>query len=304
MTTSSAAPSDLSAADTRAVPALRQFSWSLRRELWENRSLYLAPLAVAAVFLLGFFVHWLGVGRRMGAFAALDSAHRIRALRTPFDIAAGLIMLTGMIVALFYCLDALQGERRDRSILFWKSLPVSDLQTVLAKASIAIFFVQLVTYVITIAVQVVMLVFMSAVLRANGLNLAIGAQLEFPRVSMLLFYHLFAVHALWYAPMYAWLILVSVWARRAPFLWAFLPPVAVYALERVVLGTSYLTRLLKDRLMAGMEAFTVAGTMPMDPMTHMTPGRFLASPGLWLGLAVAGAFLAAAARLRRYRGPI
>jgi ABC-2 type transport system permease protein len=136
------------------------------------------------------------------------------------------------------------------------------------------------------------------------LNLAIGAQLEFPRVSMLLFYHLFAVHALWYAPMYAWLILVSVWARRAPFLWAFLPPVAVYALERVVLGTSYLTRLLKDRLMAGMEAFTVAGTMPMDPMTHMTPGRFLASPGLWLGLAVAGAFLAAAARLRRYRGPI
>jgi ABC-2 type transport system permease protein len=123
-------------------------------------------------------------------------------------------------------------------------------------------------------------------------------------MSMLLLYHLFAVHALWYAPIYAWLILVSVWARRAPLLWAFLPPIALSALEKVVFGTSYLTRLLQNRLTAGMEAFTVAGTLPMDPMTHMTPGRFLASPGLWIGLAVAAAFLAAAARLRRYRGPI
>jgi len=304
MTTSPAAPSEPSVPDTPAVPAARQFSWSLRRELLENRSIYLAPLAVAAVFLVGFFIHWLGVSRRMAAFAALDPARRLHAIRTPFDIAAGLIMLTGAIVALFYCLDALQGERRDRSILFWKSLPVSDLQTVLAKAAVPIVVVQLVTYVITIATQLVMLVFMSAVLRANGLNLAIGARLEFPRMSMLLLYHLFAVHALWYAPIYAWLILVSVWARRTPFLWAFLPPLAVYALERVLLGTSYLTRLLKDRLTAGMEAFTAAGTMPMDPMTHVTPGRFLASPGLWLGLAVAVAFLFAAARLRRYRGPI
>jgi len=304
MTTSPAAPSEPSVPDTPAVPAARHFSWSLRRELWENRSIYLAPLAVAAVFLVGFFIHWLGVSRRMAAFAALDSARRLHAIRTPFDIAAGLIMLTGAIVALFYCLDALQGERRDRSILFWKSLPVSDLQTVLAKAAVPIVVVQLVTYVITIATQLVMLVFMSAVLRANGLNLAIGARLEFPRMSMLLLYHLFAVHALWYAPIYAWLILVSVWARRTPFLWAFLPPLAVYALERVLLGTSYLTRLLKDRLTAGMVAFRAAGTMPMDPMTHVTPGRFLASPGLWLGLAVAAAFLFAAARLRRYRGPI
>jgi ABC-2 type transport system permease protein len=305
MTTPSTVPSDPSSAGTPAVPAARQFSWSLRRELWENRSIYLAPLAVAAVFLFGFLVSRIGLPRRMQALAALDPARRIQAIRMPFDIAAGLIMLTGAIVGLFYCLDALQGERRDRSILFWKSLPVSDLQTVLAKASIPIVFLQLITYVVTIATQLVMLLFTSAVLRANGLKVeALGTQLEFPRMSMLLLYHLFAVHALWYAPIYAWLILVSVWARRAPLLWAFLPPIALSALEKVVFGTSYLTRLLQNRLTAGMEAFTVAGTLPMDPMTHMTPGRFLASPGLWIGLAVAAAFLAAAARLRRYRGPI
>ena len=45
-------------------------------------------------------------------------------------------MLTAFLVGVFYCLDALHGERRDRSILFWKSLPVSDLTTVLAKASV------------------------------------------------------------------------------------------------------------------------------------------------------------------------
>lgn len=51
-------------------------------------------------------------------------------------------------------------------------------------------------------------------------------------------------------------------------------------------------------------AVTTPGVMPMDPMTHVTQGRFLVSPGLWVGLAVAAVLLAAAARLRRSRGPL
>jgi hypothetical protein len=42
----------------------------------------------------------------------------------------------------------------------------------------------------------------------------------------------------------------------------------------------------------------------MDPMTHITAGRFLSTPGLWIGLVIAAGFLAAAVRLRRYQGPI
>lgn len=302
-------PSDIAAgspaAAPAAIPATRQFYWSVRRELWENRSIYLAPLSVAALFLFGFLVSRIGLPGRIRALSALDPASRIKALRLPFDMAAGLIMATAVVVAVFYCLDALQGERRDRSILFWKSLPVSDLTAVLAKASIPIVVLQVISFAITVATQLVMLMLSSVVLRANGLSVeALWTELRFSRMSMLLLYHLFAVHALWYAPIYAWLILVSAWARRAAILWAFLPPLAIGALETMVLGTSHLTALLEQRLMAGMEAFTAPGTLPMDPMTHVTPGRFLASPGLWVGLAIAAGLIAAAARLRRYRGPI
>ena len=60
-------------------------------------------------------------------------------------------------------------------------------------------------------------------------------------------------------------------------------------------------RQLRDRVVA----MILDGVLKQgDPMTHLTPGNFLSSPGLWIGLAIAAAFLAAAVRLRRYREPI
>jgi ABC-2 type transport system permease protein len=88
--------------------------WSVRRELWEHRSIYIAPLAAAAVFLLAFLTG-----------LTLSPAHRHQPLDIPYEFAAALIMGTGFIVGIFYSLDALYGERRDRSILFWKSLGCS-----------------------------------------------------------------------------------------------------------------------------------------------------------------------------------
>ena len=105
----------------------RPFYWSVWRELWENRSIYIAPLIVAAVILFGSFVgafHLAGLRRNA---LLLDPAHRRAAIEMPYNIAAMMMIFTAFIVGVFYCLDALQGERRDRSILFWKSLPVSDL---------------------------------------------------------------------------------------------------------------------------------------------------------------------------------
>ena len=106
-------------------------------------------------------------------------------------MAAGLIMLTGIVVGVFYCLDALHGERRDRSILFWKSLPVSDLTTVLAKASIPLVILPLLTFAITVATQWLMLLISSAVLLVSGQSVAtLWTQLSFLRRSWLLLYHL------------------------------------------------------------------------------------------------------------------
>ncbi|HYW37945.1 MAG TPA: ABC transporter permease [Terriglobales bacterium] len=288
------------------IPATRHLYWSVRRELWENRSIYLAPLAAAALFVLGFAISVVRLPGQMRAAAALDPIHQREAIAMPFDIVAGLLMITAMIVGAFYCLDALYGERRDRSTLFWKSLPVSDLTTVLAKTSIPLVILPLVTFAITAVTQFIMLMVSSAVLVGSGQSVAtLWSQLSFFRMSLLLLYHLVTVHALWPAPLYAWLLLVSAWARRAPFVWAFLPPLAICYLEKIAFNTAHFLALLQHRLEgSGMEALIVSGTFPMDPMTQLTPGRFLSAPGLWIGLAVTAAFLAAAVRLRRYRGPI
>src|SRR5207244_325578 len=134
---------------------------------------------------------------------------------------------------------------------------------------------------------------------------ALWRQLSFGRMSALVVYHLMTVHALWIAPFYGWLLLVSAWARRTPFVWAFLPPLVLCYLEKIAFNTTHLTDLLRRRLEGnGMEALVASGTFPTHPMTVVTPFRFLSSPGLLIGLVITAAFLAAAVRLRRHRGPI
>ena len=296
-------------AQTAASPALtavRSMYWSIRRELWESRSIYIAPLAAAVVFLLGFLISMVRLPQKMRALSALDPAHQREAIAMPYDMAAGLLMLTAMIVGMFYCLGALQGERRDRSILFWKSLPVSDLTAVLSKASIPFVVLPLLTFAITVATQWIMLLLSTVVLWANGLNAAtLWTPLSFFQMSLLLLYHLVTVHALWQAPIYSWLLLISAWSRRAAFLWAALPLLAIGAVERLVFNTRHFTAMLEKRFSGGgAEALTMPGTFPMNPMTHLTPGTYLSSSGLWIGLLFTALCLAAAVRLRRYRGPI
>jgi ABC-2 type transport system permease protein len=282
------------------IPATRVLYWSVRRELWENRSIYVAPLAVAGVALFAFSLSSIvGIWEKP---LRLDPAQP----QAPYEMAAGLMMLTGIVVSVFYCLDAMHGERRDRSILFWKSLPVSDVTTVLAKASIPLVILPLLTFAITVALQWLMLLISSAVVLASGLSVAtLWTKLSFLRMSWLLLYHVLTAHALWPAPIYCWLLLVSGWPRRATFLWAALPLVAIAGVEQIVFHTWHFAAMVGSRLIGA--APTVAPTpdvFPTDPMSHIAPAHFLSSPGLWIGLAVAAVFLTTAVRLRRYREPI
>jgi ABC-2 type transport system permease protein len=226
-------------------------------------------------------------------------------LAQPYDFAALLIMGTTFIVALFYCLEALHGERRDRSILFWKSLPVSDRMTVISKAAIPLVVLPLLTFAITVLTQATMLLINGVVLMGNGLSVAtLWAQLSLPQTWLMLLYHLVAIHALWYAPIFGWLLLVSAWARRLAIIWASLPLLAIALVEKIAFNTSHFAAMLGDRIGGGAEAVTMPGGSPMDSMTQLTPGHFLASAGLWIGLAMTAAFLAGAVRLRRSQGPI
>ena len=285
------------------IPASRRLYWSVRRELWENRSIYIAPLAVAAVFLVAFLIGAIHPPVKIQDTMALDPMRHQDLVEQPYTFAAFLFMGTTFIVAVFYSLEALYSERRDRSVLFWKSLPVSDLTTVLAKLSVPLVILPLVTFAVTIVTQWIMLLLSSALMLARGQSVAaLWSHLPLFQMSLMLLFHIVAIHGLQFAPVYSWMLLVSSWARRAPLLWAVLPPLAIGVAERIAFHTSHFADLLGYLLGGGPEVVT--GKMQMLPLTPLAVGEFLIHPGLWIGLAIAAAFLAAAVRLRRYREPI
>jgi len=297
-------PSIRSQGTPAAVSATQAMYWSIRRELWENRSIYLAPLVAAALFLFGFAISMLSMRHRITA-SPLDSSQQPDLLATRYELSAALIMGTALIVGIFYSLDALYGERRDRSILFWKSLPVSDLTAVLSKLTIPLVILPLLSFAISLATQFIMLLLSSVILLGSGVSIAaLWTQVSFFHVSFVLLYHLLTVHGLWYAPLYGWLLLVSAWAPRAPFIWAVLPPFVICGVEKIAFNTSYFLALLQERLVGQGDAMASLSA-PNDFMATLIPElHFFRTPGLWIGLALAAAFLAAAVRLRRYQGPI
>lgn len=280
----------------RAVSQAQVFYWSVRRELWENRSIIVAPLIVAGLVLFGFVLslfHPLIVipGRATPPEAATDR------------LATAVLFLTGLLVATFYSLGALYGERRDRSILFWKSLPVSDVMTVLSKAAIPLVVMPVVVFVVLMATKAVMLALGLAALSARGLEPAtLWTEVDLPRGVVMVVYSL-VTQTLWHAPVWGWLLMVSAWAKRAPFLWAAGLPLAPCIVERIGFGTSHLADLFGHRLTGWpVEAFETGRIAQGLTVADLT--GFLSSPGLWAGLAVAAAFLATAVWLRRRREPI
>src|SRR5438445_903313 len=299
--------SELPAPSSNAA-ATRPFYWSVWRELWENRSIYVAPLIVAAVQVFALAISTIGLAERRRAVLLLDDPVKQRAaIEATYDAAAMMMIFVVFIVGVFYCLDALHSERRDRSILFWKSLPVSDLTTVLSKITIPLVILPVIAFVITVCVQLIMVLETSVVLIFHGMSPATTwAHVPFFQSWLVLLYGLVAI-ALWHAPIYGWLLLVSGWARRATFLWAVLPLIAIQIFEKITFNTSHFASMLTHRLMGFAPhdfGFDGQGHPTIDSLSQLTPGRYLSTPGLWIGLVVAAAFLAAAVRLRRYRGPI
>ncbi len=300
-----ARPADHGAAVHAPMPETRPMYWSVRREIWENRSIYIAPLAVTALVLLGTLISLGGLPRKMRSIP--DDPARLHAMVVkPFTMAPAPIMLATLFVGFFYSLEALYGERRDRSILFWKSLPVSDRTAVLSKAAVPLVVLPSIAFALSVSTFVALLLLGTAVLAASGMSPGtLWAEVQVIEEPLVMLYGLI-VHSLWFAPIYGWLLLVSVWARRTPLLWAVLPPFAIAVAERIALGSSHFASLLRHRVTGAMQsAFTAGpGGGALDQLHQLTPLRFLSTPGPWLGLAFAAAFLWAAVRLRREREPI
>ena len=295
---------------TEVAPQLssstRPMYWSIRREIWENRSIYAAPVVTACIMLFGVFISVFTLPHRIRA-AMGDPGKLHGVVEMPYDMTAGLILVTAFLVGVFYCLDALYGERRDRSILFWKSLPVSDRTTVLAKAAIPLAVLPLFSYVLILVTQfIIVILYTIALLRHAQALAAFYSNLKFFQLSVALLYGLVAI-ALWHTPVYCWLLLVSGWAKRATFLWAVMPFLAIGVFTKIAFGSAYFLTFLGNRLVGWFSKAFIApqkGAPHLDPLAAMTPGTLLSTPSLWIGLLFAALCLAAAMRMRRYREPI
>lgn len=284
------------------LSSTRPIFWSIRRELWENRWLYLAPLAIAAATLLVYGISTFSLARRLREAEMAQS----QSIVMPFSAIAAFLLISSFLIAAYYCVGALNGERRDRSILFWKSLPISDRETVLAKAAIPFVAQPAIVFVIALLTQLNMFAVSIAVLASHGISPArLAARVPLAQMTVIMAYGLTA-HVLWLAPIYGWLLMVSAWARRAALLWAVLPWLVAIALERILFSTTILGGFVQYRLTGAMSAaFTPNGREDaILRISELAPLKFLSSPGLWIGLMLAAAFLAIAVRLRRNREPM
>lgn len=279
------------------VPVGRVFYWSLRREIWENRSIYLVPLGVGVLIVLATAINVMHMAPQLHT-GPLDPLQQHQSVESPFIFASLLLMFSTMVVSVFYSVDALYGERRDRSVLFWKSMPVSDTVTVLSKLMIPLIVLPLVTFAVTLATQLIMLLL--GVMRAGpGLWSHLGVmQMWWGEL-----FHLVAFHGIWWAPFWGWLLLCSAWARRAPLLWAALPPLVIGFGEAIAFGTSHFAQWLMFRFVGGMSGPPQAAPMSTGMLMPEGVWSYLSNIHLWTGFAICAVCLALAVRLRRSRGP-
>ena len=280
------------------------YLWSLRRELWEYRSIWMAPLIVGAVAFVGFLVT---VPRLPGWVADLrgpdvEMAHNF--VHGPYGVAAMAGFATAFLVGVFYSLDALYGERRDRGVLFWKSLPVSDRTTVLAKASIPLLVLPLVTFAVTAVVIALVALVSVAVLHDRASIGLLFMHVQPARSTLAALWAVIAI-AIWHAPIYGWLLLVSGWARRMALLWAVVPLLAIGMIERILFQTWDFFLFLQHLLLGwATTAFAFHDDAMTDLLGSLTPLRLLGTPSVWIGLAFTAACVAGATHLRRRSEPI
>jgi ABC-2 type transport system permease protein len=292
---------DHRSSDGHATSVFARLYWSVRREIWEHRSIYIAPLAVAVVVLIGIFIHAVSLPELFRNISTKPVSAQRDLIAASYSAAAVVLMLTSALVGCFYCLDALYGERRDRSILFWKSLPVSDSIAVLSKVSIPLIVLPIFTFAVVMLVQLIVLVVSSIVLYGSGLDVtAYWSNLPFSQMPTGVLYFLAAL-ALWYAPIYAWCLLVSCWAQRAVFVWAIAPVLALVAIERTAIKSGLFTELVTSRVVG---LFSQAFSKTNEDNVIPDPLKLFSTPGLWIGLAIAAALTIAAIRLRRRRDPL
>jgi ABC-2 type transport system permease protein len=279
----------------------------MRRELWEHSALWRAPLIVAIILpLLLIFSVARGIRVDGADLHAADDGVRIMALNISQDAWAAILYVVATIVVSFYALDCLYAERKDRSILFWKSLPVSDGLTVLSKFLVAVVVVPLLVLVLAIASQLLALIVWKLRVAAGGVPDVVAWDTIAWFRGVLVILLLVILSSLWYAPAVAAAMLLSAWVKRSPLLWAVLPLVILPVFEYILFRTGYIWSFIRYRKDG---IWWVLGTRDGHAiinehshlLTDLRWGAAFTNVNLWLGVVAAAGLLYLAARVRRYR---
>jgi len=285
----------------------------IRRELWEHRMLWIAPLVLVGIYLCMCFVPGPGViGIPKGMHIPdLGPERSVVALLGMQVVFTGFLVLLMGAVVFFYLADCLYAERKDRSILFWKSLPVSDWITVLSKALVALVIMPIAIFALALlanllAYGILWIRFHDTVVMPNFIRWDTFAWL---RLNGNLFANIIVL-SLWYAPIVGYQLLLSAWARSSVLVWTLLPPLALMLAEGWFVKSWNIAQFLGYRLFWGMWEHRPPPNFDVGPGTHNTIENVLrgtnllpalGNVNLWLGLAVGIALVLAAIRIRRYR---
>jgi len=307
---------------------MKSFKALVKREYWEHRgAIFKTPAIMAAVFaglmLLGALTGDAIVGNNivgengdrvsvaeklpvlMKHMEGMGAEEREQIVQTSLSSPVMLFGGVMIIISIFFALGSLYDERKDRSILFWKSLPVSDTATVLSKL-VAICLMVPVSYFVVITVfQLFLLVFATVVAWFGGSSgLSIWAASDLFSVIFNSFFSLI-MSTLWMAPLWGWLMLASAWAKRVAFMWAAIPMVMIVAAEGYLFHTIRFLEMLGYRFQQGFaiqnDSFnqSIGGHMLEENAMHWT--KVFTNSDFWSGLAVAAVFIAAAIYTRRFR---
>jgi ABC-2 type transport system permease protein len=291
---------------------MNNYAWLIKREFWENRAIWVIPSVIGVLLILGAL---FGRVQFMSLHTPQQSEVVGGVVLSIFGIAFFVVM---SIYSTWYLLDCLYADRKDRSVLFWKSLPISDTTTVLSKLLVAMIVIPLV-YFVAADVTTLLIAFIISV-RASA---AIGGAMWHADLWLqlqILWLYTIITYAIWFLPVAAWLMVISAWAKRAVMLWSILPPLALYLGERLFFGTHFVANQLADRLLGyGPRAFHTGAdsgfwmtttfdddqiTTPSSIWALLDPGTFFSSPQTWIGAAVGAALVVGAIQLRLRRTEI
>lgn len=301
---------------------MKSFKALIKREFWEHKGvIFYSPLVIAGVLAGLMIISVLAGGtiqldnesltfqdhlpQLVEEFEQLSEQEQRSGVEVVLFAPALIFGQVLLFVSLFYALGCLYDERKDRSILFWKSLPVSDTATVLSKLATVCLLLPFAYFLVISMFQAFLLLF--AIVSAwigggSGLAILGASNLLLVLVNSLGAY---VVASLWLAPLWAWLMLASVWAKKVAFLWAGLPILLIAIAEGKLFNSTHFAEMLGERIAV---AFSLqnsnlhqASGGNMFDVEVMNWYQAFAQTEFWFGLVVAGVLLAVTIYTRRFR---